>query len=358
MRLLPKDKDLSYLPYLWLIYLTFMIPYALFSGAGPKVWVSTVVAVMLFLPLYFLGYWVKGKQLLLVIAAIALLGVVFSPINPGSSVFFIYAGAYAGRFKKLRDSLGIIGTLLLAIALETLVFRLPAFFWAPAALFTVIIGAVNIHYAERSRENARLRMAQEEVARMAQIAERERISRDLHDVLGHTLSLIVLKSELASKLTDSDPQRAAEEIREVERISRDALTQVRSTVRGYQSRSLLAEVEQARTALQAAGVEVECDFNSPRIPAAQEGVLALALREAVTNVIRHARATCCRMSLRQDNDGGACHLEIVDNGCGQFGPEGVGLSGMRTRVEALGGSLRREVAAGTRLVITLPVRTG
>ena len=242
---------------------------------------------------------------------------------------------------------------MLAIIAESLVLHLTPYFWTFALIFTVMIGAVNTHFAQRDRDNQKLLLAQEEVERMAKIAERERIGRDLHDVLGHTLSLIVLKSELASKLADKDPARAAVEIRDVERISRETLAQVRATVRGYQSRSLQAEAEQARAALQAAGVEVLCDFPPATIPASHEGVLALALREAVTNVIRHAGARSCNLRLEQTSS--ACCLEIKDDGCGELEPEGVGLSGMRQRVEALGGSLRREVSSGTRLVITLPV---
>jgi two-component system sensor histidine kinase DesK len=188
---------------------------------------------------------------------------------------------------------------------------------------------------------------------MAKIAERERIARDLHDVLGHTLSVIILKSELASKLAETDAARAVQEIRDVERISRDALAQVRSTVRGYQGRSLRAEAAQATAALEAAGVEVQCDVLETEIPASHEGVLALVLREAVTNVIRHAKARTCRLSLRRIS--GICTLEIVDDGCGRPSPEGAGLSGMRHRVEALGGVLERDLSRGTRLVITLPV---
>jgi two-component system sensor histidine kinase DesK len=206
---------------------------------------------------------------------------------------------------------------------------------------------------QRRQDMRELLMAQEEVEQLAKIAERERIARDLHDVLGHTLSVIVLKSELAAKLAEKDPARAAQEIRDVERISRDALSQVRSTVRGYQSRGLLAEVEQAKTALTAAGVQTQCDFGAPKLPAAQEGVLALALREAVTNVIRHAKATSCYLTLRQEN--GSCRLQIKDDGCGSASAEGVGLSGMRQRVESLGGQLQREISSGTCLTITLPM---
>ena len=106
-----------------------------------------------------------------------------------------------------------------------------------------------------SRDNRKLLMAQEEVEHLAKVAERERIARDLHDVLGHTLSVIVLKSELAAKLAEKDPARAAREIKDVERISRDALAQVRSTVRGYQALSLQAEAAQATATLTSRGSE-------------------------------------------------------------------------------------------------------
>src|SRR5262249_21649918 len=153
-----------------------------------------------------------------------------------------------------------------------------------------------IHFAERHRDNRRLRRAQEEIEHLAKIAERERIARDLHDVLGHTLSVIVLKSELASKIAEKDPRRAVQEIKDVERMSREALPQVRNTIQGYHARSLQAEAEQATAALEAAGVKVSCELAHADIPAAHEGVLALALREAVTNIIRHAGATSCKLS--------------------------------------------------------------
>jgi two-component system sensor histidine kinase DesK len=241
------------------------------------------------------------------------------------------------------------------IGLETWIFHLSPYFWIPGVVFAALIGSVNIHFAQRHRDTKKLLMAQEEVEHLAKIAERERIARDLHDVLGHTLSVIILKSELAAKLAEKDPVRAAQEIRDVERISRDALGQVRSTVRGYHSQGLLAEVEQAQSALKAAGVQAQCDFESPQLPPAQEGVLALALREAVTNVIRHAKATSCSVTLHQEN--GNCFLQIKDDGCGTSATEGIGLSGMRQRVESLGGKLQREISSGTCLTITLPVVT-
>jgi two-component system sensor histidine kinase DesK len=354
MRLLPENKDLGWTPYAWLIYLASVPFYGYATGHRSAIfWVLTILGMVVLLALYFRGYWIKDKRLFWIIAGIALLGVVYSPANSGASVYFIYAAAFAGHLDDNKLAIRIIGSILLLIGLETWVFHLTPYFWVPGVVFAALIGAINIHYSQRARDTKLVLMAQEEVEQMAKIAERERIARDLHDVLGHTLSVIVLKSELAAKLAEKDPARATQEIRDVERISRDALSQVRSTVRGYQSRGWMAEVEQAKSALSAAGVQAECEFETPKLPAAQEGVLALALREAVTNVIRHAKATSCYLTLRQEN--GSCRLQIKDDGCGTLSVEGVGLSGMRQRVESLGGQLQREISSGTCLTITLPL---
>lgn len=352
MRLLPDNKDIGWTPYLWLVYLSSLPISAMLMKAGPMRWTLTIAGMLTFLVLYFVGWWVSGRRLLWVIGGITLLAVLFAPINPGAISYFIYAGSFAGRAGEPRTGARILLAILAVIGIVTLIFHLEFFFWFISGLFTLIVGAGNIHFAQRHRDNKKLLLAQEEVEHMAKIAERERIARDLHDVLGHTLSLIVLKSQLASRLSEKDPKRAAQEIQDVERISRDALAQVRSTIRGYHSRSLKAEVDHARATLESVGVKLEATTEIPNLPPAQEGVLALALREAVTNVIRHSGATTCRLSLQQTDNG--CRLEIRDDGRGTAAPEGMGLSGMRQRVEALGGTLRRDLSAGTTLTITLP----
>ena len=146
----------------------------------------------------------------------------------------------------------------------------------------------------------------EDVEEMAKVAERERIARDLHDLLGHTLSVIALKSELASKLADRDPARAVAEIREVERVSRDALAEVRAAVEGYKGRGFSGELRSAEQALGSAGVRLDTDVKPVTCSPRQEAVLALALRETVTNVVRHARASVCRVALGVD-DGRSGH---------------------------------------------------
>jgi two-component system sensor histidine kinase DesK len=172
-------------------------------------------------------------------------------------------------------------------------------------------------------------------------------------VLGHTLSLITLKSELAGKLIDRDPVQAKAEIRDVEQTARKALSEVRQAIGGYRSKGLTAEIREAKSTLETAGLQVDLQSTSMVLPATQESVLALSLREAVTNVVRHARATHCSLRLERSNS--HCRLEIADDGRGGHQIEGNGLRGMRERVEALGGQLRRETTQGTRLEITLPV---
>jgi two-component system sensor histidine kinase DesK len=221
--------------------------------------------------------------------------------------------------------------------------------------FPLIVGGGNIFFAERNRMNRQLRKANEEMEHLAKVAERERIARDLHDVLGHTLSVITLKSELAGKLLDRDPARAGREIREVEQISRQALSDVRDAIRGYRSQGLVAELAQAKSTLETAGLTVRCDAaTTVELQAIQESVLSLAVREAVTNIVRHAQAHTCRVRLEQHN--GSCRLEIQDDGRGSSNGEGNGLRGMRERVEMLGGTLDRDAENGTRLTITLPLK--
>jgi two-component system sensor histidine kinase DesK len=187
---------------------------------------------------------------------------------------------------------------------------------------------------------------------MAKVAERERIARDLHDLLGHTLSVIALKSELASKLADRDPARAADEIREVERVSREALAEVRAAVEGYKGRGFSGELRSAEQVLGSAGVRLDADITPVPLSPRQETVLALALRETVTNVVRHARASVCRVALGLD--AGDLVLTIQDDGIGGPLREGNGLVGMRDRVAAAGGTLDVIAQKGVRVCVRFP----
>jgi two-component system sensor histidine kinase DesK len=354
MRLLPNNPEIGWTPYAWLIYLSSFLAWPVIRSASALEWALTAAGLVVFLVLYFWGYWLKGRQILWAAGGILLLAVLYSPFNPGAASFFVYAAAFLANSGPPRLAWSLLGVLLVVLAVEIPLAHLPPLTWAPAAMFSLLIGAICIHSAEVSRANARLRMAQEEVERLAKTAERERIARDLHDVLGHTLSLITLKSELAGKLMERDPERAGREIREVERISREALREVRTAVAGYRSEGLQAEMGRARLALESVGVRLEYLAQPVELDPARETVVALALREAVTNVIRHAGARTCRITLEQAGE--EMRLEVYDDGRGGSAPEGIGLASMRERVEGLGGRLERHAETGTSLRITLPCR--
>ncbi len=351
-----KDKDHGWSPLLWILYLGFFFIDPVLSHPGAKIWTVDLIGAAIFVVLYLGLFAIENPLDWLHIGGMVALGVVFMPINSGACTFFIYAAAmlpfcvpsqalaFAGLFGV--GTVGAIESLLLHVNKWTLFY---------SAVFPVLIGAGNTFFAERNRMNHQLRKANEEIENLAKLAERERIARDLHDVLGHTLSVITLKSELAGKLMDRDPQRAGKEIREVEEISRQALADVRDAIRGYRAKGLAAELAQAKATLETAGVNAQCDAaTTVQLPAMQESVLSLAIREGVTNVVRHARASNCRLRIEQQN--GSCRLVIADDGQGFSDMEGNGLRGMRERVEMLGGSLERSNKSGTTLVITLPLK--
>jgi two-component system, NarL family, sensor histidine kinase DesK len=355
-RELLRDKDHGWSPLLWVVYLGFFFMDPVMSHASLRIWLLDLLGAAVFLALYLGLFFLKNPLALGHVAAMVVLGIVFQPINGGACTFFIYAAAML-PFCVETQTAAVVGLATIGAigALDGLLLHVGAWQMFYTALFPMIIGAGNTFFAERNRMNRRLRKANEEIEHLAKVAERERIARDLHDVLGHTLSVITLKSELAGKLIDRDPERAGQEIREVEQISRQALSDVRDAIRGYRSKGLAAELAQAKSTLETAGVAVQCDAaTTVKLPAVEESVLSLAVREGVTNVVRHAKATMCRLRLEQQN--GSCRLEIHDDGCGAGNGEGNGLRGMRERVEMLGGTLERKSDAGTTLTITLPVR--
>ncbi|HEY1678947.1 MAG TPA: sensor histidine kinase [Candidatus Sulfotelmatobacter sp.] len=354
--LIVRDKDHGWTPLIWIVYLGFFFVDPVVTHAGARVWQLDILGAAIFLVLYLGLFFIENPVSLAHIGGMVALGLFYQRINGGACTFFIYAASMLPFCVETQTASFVgIATVGGIAALQCLVMHIYGWRMFYSALFPVIIGAGNTFFAERNRMNRRLRKANEEVEQLAKVAERERIARDLHDVLGHTLSVITLKSELAGKLIDRDPARAGKEIREVEEISRQALSEVRDAIRGYRSQGLVAELAHAKSTLETAGLTVQCDAaTTMKLPAIQESVLSLAVREGVTNVVRHAQARSCRLRLEQQN--GSCRLEIQDDGQGFATMEGNGLRGMRERVEMLGGTLERMNRSGTMLVITLPLK--
>ena len=223
----------------------------------------------------------------------------------------------------------------------------------PATIF-IICTIVMVENISKER-NAMLALSQDEVRRLAALAERERIGRDLHDLLGHTLSLITLKLELSRKLFDRDREAARREMEEAEKVARHALAEVRSAVSGIRATDLAAELASARLLLESSRVHFEYSALPTDLPGDIERGFSLIVREAATNIARHAEASSARIEFTREH--ASVRMLISDNGRGGIDVDGNGLCGMRERVRALGATLAIESprGQGTRLRITAPV---
>lgn len=351
------DDDYGLMPLWLLVYLGFLaMPWLDGNGRAPTL-LPTLLAVAIFLPLYFASWWSKGARQLTLAAAIALLGLLLLPHNWCANTFIIYACAIAGLQAQTRIAFTAVAGILLAFVGLCRWLQLPPLFDAVTLVVGMAVAAGNHVQQQHHRRQAILRLSQIEVENLARLAERERIGRDLHDLLGHTLSVIALKSDLARRLAERDPARAHQEIAEVERIAREALGQVRSAVTGIRAAGLRTELARVRLMLEAADLQLRTELCDEPLPVATETALAFALREACTNVVRHARAS--RVEVRLSVDGGQAELCIADDGRGGVDQTnaGNGLRGLRERVEALEGQLHIDSARGqgTRLRIRLPL---
>ncbi|MEV0264008.1 sensor histidine kinase [Streptomyces sp. NPDC050617] len=223
-------------------------------------------------------------------------------------------------------------------------------------LLSGVVVAMIISLFEAVRQ---LRDTREELARGAVERERLRFSRDLHDLLGHTLSVVVVKAEAVRRLAPRDLDAALGQAADIEAVGRQALTEIREAVSGYREGSLTTELDRARSLLDASGIDTRITQSGPPLPPQTEALLGWVVREGVTNVVRHSGAATCSVEVRGKPDG--VHLEITDDGRGPAASpdtaRGTGLKGLAERLAAAGGSLTSGSAGrrGYRLVAELPV---
>jgi two-component system sensor histidine kinase DesK len=289
----------------------------------------------------------------LTLVAVALL--IMPVARYASGCCLIYACVYLSLQPTVRRVLALMLPAMFAWALEAQLLHWP---WQAMAWVLVICLAVSIGQHSMwmgLRKNAELRLSHEEVRRLAASAERERIGRDLHDLLGHTLSMVALKSELAGRLVESDPRAARREIADVQRIAREALSQVRSAVSGIRAAALASELASARLLLETAGVRMDYWCDPQPLPSRPESCLALVLREAVTNIQRHARASRVEVTVIAGLE--RLVMRIRDDGRGGVERHGNGLDGMRERIAAEGGELAIDSPRGhgTSIEVWLPL---
>jgi two-component system sensor histidine kinase DesK len=209
------------------------------------------------------------------------------------------------------------------------------------------------------RTNRELIEARGELARLAVSEERLRIARDLHDLLGHSLSVVALKTDLAAKLVERDPQRALAELDDISHVARRSLVEVRDAVQGYRRLALRDAISGARAALGAAGIDCHVEeVAEMELPEELETVLAWAVREATTNVVRHSGARAC--TIRVHADEASVGIEVEDDGraaTGNAGRQGSGLAGIAERAARVRGDLEAYTRpeGGFRLRVSLPL---
>jgi len=292
-----------------------------------------------------------------VLALMALLALATVPAcGPAALTYgvFVVVTAVATLPMRVGASIGVF-MLLLSIAV---------FVWIPGAqdsatggALGTVLGGVAVAAGRRAGERGQaLQRARERMTEMAVAAERERMSRDLHDILGHSLTVIAMKSELAGRLAEMHAPTAVTEINDVERLARQALADVRATINGSRQVTLATEIVNARSALTAAGVDADLPRAVDDVDEPASELFGWVVREGVTNIIRHAGASRCEVTV------GPGHVEVCDDGRGpgQTSDSGRGLRGLRERAAAAGGVLTvgRSSLGGLRLRVDVPVGAG
>src|SRR6266480_3733493 len=366
---------------IWVLWLPFIIPafVSLFQAhlTMPRL-ISILVGATLFLAIYLFASWRRAQSLVatsslprhpgastwLTIVALTVVSLLLVLLGGSAwlALFFYTCGYVGGSLPVRWTILTATAIALLATAIcwftgigwlnlvQTVVF-IPAII----IITRVVMWSITTSWA--------LDTARKEIARLAVMTERLRIARDLHDLLGHNLSLIALKSELAKRLVNVAPERAIVEISDVENVARTTLQEVREAVSAFRQPTLKSELYAAQEILAAAGINYRFDGNDSIIdalPTTIEAVLSWTVREGVTNVIRHSRAHQC--TIRTTRDAQEIAIEIIADGAGASimnisDSEGNGLRGLNERVEILGGRCEASPRndGGFILAVTVPL---
>jgi two-component system, NarL family, sensor histidine kinase DesK len=366
---------------IWVVWLPLSIPAFLkLFQAHPQLpqLIATLFGVALFFAIYLLASWRRAVDLVatstlprhtesltwLTIAALTVLGLLLTLLGGSEwQTLFYYTSGYVGGSLLIRRAIPLIFVITLQ---ATVVGWFAGLGWLDLAQTIVFIPAIVIItriVMWSITTSWQLNDARKEIARLAVETERLRIARDLHDLLGHNLSLIALKSELAKRLVNVAPERAIVEISDVENVARTTLQEVREAVSAFRQPTLKSELNAAQEILVAAGIAYRFDGDDSVIdalPTTIEAVLSWTVREGVTNVIRHSRAHLCTILVARNAD--EISIEVIDDGVGASiingsDNEGNGLRGLTERVETLGGQCEafpRE-EGGYLLAVTVPV---
>ena len=330
-----------------------------FIGSGAH----EILGLYVVMVLWSVSIWMPSRRSLLIAVPVTVGVLVVQAFDPAQSLCFAFGASLGwiideliGCQPKMSKSVHVLVALLGVGVFTTLNLGLGQSIARGGWVLLIVAStlfSIWYYFSEASRKRL-LDNSQAALRAQASAAERERIGRDLHDLLGHTLSLITLKLELSRKLADTDPQRSRNEANDAETVARQALAQVRAAVAGMRATDLHGEIASAGLLLESAGVTWQA-HNPPPLPQGIDTMLSLVLREAATNIARHAQATTARLQFLIAGD--VLQMIISDDGRGIGSRRGNGLTGMRERVEAMDGvlSIEGERGMGTQLTISVPM---
>lgn len=360
MRIFPER--FGFFPYMFLVYVS-LPAFAIAVESGLKLVIGYGL-LLLFLLTYRQLYCSEGKKpftywLVVQMLIILVMSLFYSPNNLFMGFF---PANFIGWYKKKRSfylalaAFAVMQTVPLVLGIlnqgfNDIVYFLPFF-------VIMLMSPFGIRSMNKRQElEKQLSQANEQIKNLVKREERMRIARDLHDTLGHTLSLITLKSQLVEKLVAKQPDRARTEAKEIEKTSRTALKQVRDLVSDMRAVTVAEELVKVQSILEAAGIEYQFNGDSglDEVPYLSQNILSLCIKEGVTNVVKHSKGKNCTIHINQDP--GEVVLMIKDDGVGldERKKDGNGLKGMAERLALIEGKLNAYSNKGTELIITIPV---
>ncbi|SDZ39897.1 sensor histidine kinase [Bacillus sp. 166amftsu] len=359
-------KHMGFFPYMWFVYLLFPI-YNLTQESGWRL-LAGIGMLVVFVIAYRQLYFVKETFILWACVQIVII-FIFSTIYNPFMIFFGFYTASAIGFAPTKKSFRVL-LALLVVMIGTFLFvnidqltKTSLINMIPMFILMLLTPFGMRNFNQKKMLKMQLNEANEQIKDLVKREERQRIARDLHDTLGHTLSLITLKSQLVEKLIVKNPERASLEAKEITQTSRIALKQLRELISDMRMITVEEELEQIKAILQAANIslEVKQKANSGALSPLEQNILGMCLREAVTNVVKHSKATACTVSLFETQ--GELILQVKDNGVGlqKQSHDGNGILGMKERLALIDGGLElKALHPGTILIVKVPIviRTG